>query len=136
MRNQALSNLDGNHLDFIPDTIEHLIRNIVTSHSKDEKSGTIKSSRINLVDLAGSETVKKTQATGARLEEAKMINLSLSSLGNVIMALTDSSEKRTHIPYRKYPATAPKHKNKSCDIKDIWAVSCQILKQIKISNFI
>lgn len=42
--------------------------------------------------------VEKTGATGTTLDEAKMINKSLSSLGNVINALTDG--KSTHIPYR------------------------------------
>ena len=35
---------------------------------------------------------------GARLNEAKTINLSLSALGNVVHALTDSRSK--HIPFR------------------------------------
>jgi len=40
-----------------------------------------------------------TGATGKRLEESKNINQSLSCLGNVIAALTDS-KPRSHIPYR------------------------------------
>jgi kinesin family member 5 len=48
------------------------------------------------VDLAGSELVNKTGAKGSVLEEAKMINKSLSALGNVIRALTENS---AHIPY-------------------------------------
>jgi len=55
--------------------------------------------KLNLVDLAGSERVRVTGATGARLEESKNINKSLSSLGNVIAALTDK-QKREHVPYR------------------------------------
>ncbi|CAG9465541.1 unnamed protein product [Pedinophyceae sp. YPF-701] len=55
--------------------------------------------KLNLVDLAGSERVGLTGASGKRLEESKNINKSLSSLGNVIAALTDS-KPRTHIPYR------------------------------------
>ena len=42
------------------------------------------------VDLAGSEKVGKTGASGQTLEEAKKINKSLSALGMVINALTDS----------------------------------------------
>ncbi len=38
-------------------------------------------------------------AAGKRLEESKKINQSLSALGNVIAALTES-RSRTHIPYR------------------------------------
>ena len=51
-----------------------------------------------LVDLAGSEKISKTGAKGQTLDEAKKINKSLSSLGNVINALTDG--KSAHIPYR------------------------------------
>lgn len=40
------------------------------------------SSTLFLVDLAGSERVKKSKATDTRLNEAKMINFSLSALGN------------------------------------------------------
>jgi len=50
-------------------------------------------------DLAGSEKISKTEATGQTLEEAKMINKSLSALGNVINALTES-KKTSFIPYR------------------------------------
>ena len=41
-------------------------------------------SKIHLVDLAGSERQSKTGVTGQRLKEATKINLSLSTLGNVI----------------------------------------------------
>lgn len=40
--------------------------------------------RLVLVDLAGSERVRRTTSKGVRLEEAKHINASLSTLGNVI----------------------------------------------------
>ena len=55
--------------------------------------------KLNLVDLAGSERVSLTGATGKRLDESKKINQSLSALGNVISALTDT-KGRAHIPYR------------------------------------
>ena len=60
----------------------------------------IKVGKLNLVDLAGSERVRVTGATGKRLEECKKINQSLSALGNVISALTDSKGVKNHIPYR------------------------------------
>ncbi|KRX02482.1 P-loop containing nucleoside triphosphate hydrolase [Pseudocohnilembus persalinus] len=63
-----------------------------------EQPKEIKVGKLNLVDLAGSERVRVTGATGKRLEECKKINQSLSCLGNVISALTDS--RSPHIPYR------------------------------------
>jgi kinesin family protein 1 len=60
-----------------------------------------KSAIINLVDLAGSERQDQTGATGDRLKEGAAINLSLTSLGNVISALADQSAgKNTKVPYR------------------------------------
>lgn len=56
-----------------------------------------------MVDLAGSEKIQKTGAAGQTLEEAKMINKSLTTLGKVITALTD--KKATHIPYRESKLT-------------------------------
>lgn len=77
-------------------------------HQRNVETGTQKSGNLYLVDLAGSEKVRpthrgcrlvlsgcgveqvgKTGATGQVLEEAKKINQSLSSLGNVINSLTD-----------------------------------------------
>ena len=74
----------------------------------------IRVGKLNLVDLAGSERQSKTNSEvglpnlfhsssfdnpkDERLKEAVKINLSLSTLGNVISALVD--EKCTHVPYR------------------------------------
>ncbi|KAG0646811.1 hypothetical protein D0Z07_6193 [Hyphodiscus hymeniophilus] len=66
-----------------------------------------KVAKISLVDLAGSERATSTGATGARLKEGAEINRSLSTLGRVIAALADLSEKKkkvggkgTQVPYR------------------------------------
>ena len=55
------------------------------------------------VDLAGSERQTKSGASGLRLREASKINWSLSTLGNVISALSDG--KGSHVPYRNSKLT-------------------------------
>lgn len=70
---------------------------IETSDQTDIDGEHIKVGKLNLVDLAGSERVSKTGAEGMRLKEAGKINLSLSTLGNVISALVDGA---AFIPYR------------------------------------
>lgn len=59
--------------------------------------GSTKAARLNLVDLAGSERIEKTGATGQTLKEAQKINLSLTTLGMCIKALTENS---SHVPFR------------------------------------
>lgn len=54
-------------------------------------------SKFNLVDLAGSEMVRNTGAQGLVLKQAGHVNKSLSSLSNVISAL---SSRKSFIPYR------------------------------------
>jgi kinesin family member 3A len=54
--------------------------------------------KLSFVDLAGSERQSKTNAVGEQLREATKINLSLSTLGNVISVLAEA--KSQHIPYR------------------------------------
>ncbi|KAF8559592.1 kinesin heavy chain [Imleria badia] len=71
---------------------------LITIQQRNTETGAQKSGNLYLVDLAGSEKVGKTGASGQTLEEAKKINKSLSALGMVINALTDSKAK--HIPYR------------------------------------
>ena len=65
---------------------------------RNEISQRVRRGKLVLVDLAGSEKVSKTGAAGLRLEEAKNINRSLTSLGMVITALTEGPH--THVPYR------------------------------------
>eukprot|EP01022_Parablepharisma_sp_SALTPOND_P000976 TRINITY_DN105369_c0_g1_i1.p1 TRINITY_DN105369_c0_g1~~TRINITY_DN105369_c0_g1_i1.p1 ORF type:complete len:518 (-),score=45.91 TRINITY_DN105369_c0_g1_i1:930-2483(-) len=69
--------------------------------SRDLNSGLVKTSKLHLVDLAGSERVFKKNSQGAIIEEAKHINLSLSYLEQVIIALHEKAQgNRVHIPYR------------------------------------
>lgn len=65
---------------------------------KDTHAGSKTSGKLYFVDLAGSESVGKTNVSGKQLEEAKMINKSLSALGNVINALTEKNAG--FVPYR------------------------------------
>ncbi|KAG8347550.1 putative kinesin heavy chain [Trypanosoma vivax] len=74
----------------------HSVLNItVKSVNRSKHVATV--GKLFLVDLAGSERVSKTNAGGLQLEEAKLINKSLTTLGHVIMNLAD---KQAHIPYR------------------------------------
>lgn len=57
----------------------------------------IRKSKLLLVDLAGSERLDKSGSEGHLVEEAKFINLSLTSLGKCIYALAENS---SHIPTR------------------------------------
>ena len=59
--------------------------------------------KLHLVDLAGSERLAKTGAEGQRQKEATKINLSLTTLGNVISSLVDG--KSSHVPYRESKLT-------------------------------
>ncbi|CAD7958536.1 unnamed protein product [Amoebophrya sp. A120] len=59
-------------------------------------------SKMCLIDLAGSERLSKSGATGALQKETKLINKSLSALGDVISARL---LKNTHIPFRNSTLT-------------------------------
>ncbi|XP_053158462.1 kinesin-like protein KIF28 isoform X1 [Hemicordylus capensis] len=61
-----------------------------------------KQSIINLVDLAGSERQKSSGSEGDRLREGTRVNLSLTTLGNVISTLAEAAmgRKVLHVPYR------------------------------------
>uniref|UniRef100_A0A804LDV3 Kinesin-like protein n=2 Tax=Zea mays TaxID=4577 RepID=A0A804LDV3_MAIZE len=54
-------------------------------------------SKLLIVDLAGSERIDKSGSEGHMIEEAKFINLSLTSLGKCINALAENS---SHVPTR------------------------------------
>ncbi|XP_029418013.1 kinesin-like protein KIF14 isoform X2 [Nannospalax galili] len=59
-------------------------------------------SRINLIDLAGSERCSTAGTSGHRLKEGVSINKSLLTLGKVISALSEqTNRKKVFVPYRE-----------------------------------
>jgi hypothetical protein len=84
--------------------------------------GVEKKGILNLVDLAGSEKISKTGAVGETLEEAKKINLSLATLGNVICALT--SPNVDFIPYRDSKLTRILQDSLGGNFKTTLIVAC------------
>ncbi|XP_051182928.1 kinesin-like protein KIN-UA isoform X2 [Lolium perenne] len=72
----------------IPNVAEHILADDLPLVLK---------SKLLIVDLAGSERIDKSGSEGHMIEEAKFINLSLSSLGKCINALAENSP---HIPTR------------------------------------
>ncbi|RNF20245.1 putative kinesin [Trypanosoma cruzi] len=54
--------------------------------------------KVNMVDLAGSERVSQSGVTGDRFEEARNINLSLTTLGRVILQLSEKQSGKHVIP--------------------------------------
>ena len=88
-----------------------------------KKEKIIKKGILNLVDLAGSEKVSKTGAVGETLEEAKKINLSLSTLGNVIHALT-SKDSLGHVPFRDSKLTRILKESLGGNYKTYLIVTC------------
>lgn len=63
-----------------------------------QKHKTIEST-LRICDLAGSERTDRSGSSGLRLDEAKCINKSLSTLGLVISSLAEK-KSRSHIPFR------------------------------------
>lgn len=58
-----------------------------TSYQIFSKESITKQSNINLVDLAGSERQRSSGSEADRLKEGTAINLSLTTLGNVIRSV-------------------------------------------------
>ncbi|KAL0222608.1 hypothetical protein RCL1_002462 [Eukaryota sp. TZLM3-RCL] len=96
----------------------------ITKTVNDPITGTtVVTSRLNISDLAGSERVSRTECEGVRLEEAKKINLSLSTLGNVIRAIVD---KNPHVPYRESKLTLCLRDSLGGNSKCLVVVNCSM----------
>ncbi|RNF15499.1 kinesin [Trypanosoma conorhini] len=75
----------------------------VKSIPKDDPGGEVRSGKLFLIDLAGYERFSKTGVQEGQMAlEAKTINASLLSLGNVVQALSDRAE---HVPWRNAKLT-------------------------------
>ena len=95
---------------------------ILAINQTNKKEGFSKIGKLYLVDLAGSEKISKTGATGHTLEEAKIINKSLTTLGRVINNLTDG--KSTHIPYRESKLTRVLQESLGGNSKTCLIITC------------
>lgn len=73
---------------------------------KNKEDGSSFKSKLHLIDLAGSERISKGYLEGNLITETKHINLSLTYLEQVIIALKGLQQgKKTHIPYRNSAMT-------------------------------
>ena len=95
---------------------------ILTIKQTNKNDGSSKIGKLYLVDLAGSEKISKTGATGHTLEEAKIINKSLTTLGRVINNLTDG--KSTHVPYRESKLTRVLQESLGGNSKTCLIITC------------
>ena len=95
---------------------------ILTINQTNKKDCSSKIGKLYLVDLAGSEKISKTGATGHTLEEAKIINKSLTTLGRVINNLTDG--KSTHVPYRESKLTRVLQESLGGNSKTCLIITC------------
>ena len=89
---------DQFHLECSPLHRSHSVF-ILKIHGKNSKTSESCVGSLNLVDLAGSERLKASGSTGARLEETKSINSSLSNLSKVILALANSKVRRIQLQF-------------------------------------
>ena len=95
---------------------------ILTINQNNKKDGFSKVGKLYLVDLAGSEKLSKTGATGLTIDEAKLINKSLTTLGRVIYNLTD--EKSNHVPYRDSKLTRVLQESLGGNSKTCLIITC------------
>eukprot|EP00743_Colponemidia_sp_Colp-15_P004140 GILK01004468.1.p1 GENE.GILK01004468.1~~GILK01004468.1.p1 ORF type:complete len:1127 (+),score=216.09 GILK01004468.1:56-3436(+) len=86
----------------------HTIFQLLVENERPSADGLMKRAKLNLCDLAGSEKWNmQHDMVNAHLAEMKTINLSLTTLGKCISALTPShkSVQVAHVPYRESKLT-------------------------------
>lgn len=94
----------------------------MTINQNSKKDLVAKKGKLYLVDLAGIEKISKTGATGHTLEEAKLINKSLTTLGMVISSLMDI--KSTHVPYTESKLTHVLQESLGGNSKTFLIITC------------
>ncbi|KAL4291028.1 hypothetical protein GQ457_14G022560 [Hibiscus cannabinus] len=84
---------------YIRRSVPEIVEDDINSQNMKAKGNfpLVRKSKLLIVDLAGSERLDKSGIEGILLEEAKFINLSLTSLGKCINALAENSP---HVPTR------------------------------------
>ena len=94
LKNRVTGSTDANERSSRSHAVIHMY---ITQQQQQQHLQSMVKSKMIFVDLAGSERQERTGAVGKRLKEAASINKSLSALGNVILALVQSSH---HVPFR------------------------------------
>jgi kinesin family protein C1 len=102
----------------------HLLFSIEFCVSSDGNSGK-QVGKLNICDLAGSERLSKSGATGALLKETQHINLSLSTLSNVIEKLQAGDQK---VPFRDSKLTTLLQNSLGGNSKTLCIVCCNPLQ--------
>lgn len=83
----------------------HSVFQLVIENVNHDNNGKLIRAKLNLCDLAGSEKIHaEEKLTDNHMEEHKSINLSLSTLGKVVAALSKNKELQ-HIPFRESKLT-------------------------------
>lgn len=83
----------------------HSIFQLLIETNEVDSKGMLRRAKLNLCDLAGSEKINKDENMGKQhLNELKTINLSLTTLGQVISSLA-KGKKSMHVPYRNSKIT-------------------------------
>lgn len=83
----------------------HSVFQLVVESVSPDSNGKLIRAKLNLCDLAGSEKISaEDKLSAGHMSEHKSINLSLSTLGKVIGALSKNSDLN-HIPFRESKLT-------------------------------